>query len=130
VYYGLLMFSQAFPPGARLLPVTAPSGPVKIWATLDADGVTRVVLINKDPAAASDVTVQLPGSASVGSLETLSAPSVSATSGVSLGGQTFGAETTTGTLPGPLFTTPASPTAGTYSIALPAASAAMLTIGG
>ena len=25
-YYGLLMFAQAFPPGARLLPVTAPAG--------------------------------------------------------------------------------------------------------
>ena len=29
----MLMFAQAFPPGARLLPVTAPSGPVKVWAT-------------------------------------------------------------------------------------------------
>ena len=32
-YYGLLMFAQAFPPGARLLPVSAPAGPVKVWAT-------------------------------------------------------------------------------------------------
>ncbi len=32
-YYGLLMFAQAFPPGAHLLSVSAPSGPVKVWAT-------------------------------------------------------------------------------------------------
>src|SRR6202020_500659 len=53
-YYGLLMFAQAFPPGARLLPVSAQSGPVKIWATLGADGVTRVVAINQDPGAEHD----------------------------------------------------------------------------
>ena len=59
-YYGLLMFAQAFPPGARLLPVTAPSGPVKVWATVGADGTTRVVLINQDPSAEHDVQLQLP----------------------------------------------------------------------
>src|SRR6202044_1846291 len=39
-YYGLLMFSQAFPPGAVLLPVAAPAGPVKVWATRAPDGHT------------------------------------------------------------------------------------------
>lgn len=129
-YYGLLMFSQAYPPGARLLPVHAAAGPVKVWATRGADGVTRVVAINQDPAAEHDVTVQLPGGSGPGSLETLNAPSVSATSEVSLGGQTFGAETTTGTLPGPPATTPVLPVTGGYSIPLPPASAAMLTTGG
>jgi len=130
-YYGLLMFSQAFPPGARRLPVSAPDGPVKLWATRGADGVTRVVAINQDPAAEHDVSVQLPGPAGApGSLETLSAPSLDATAGVTLGGQTFGSETATGTLPGPPLTTPVIPAAGAYSIALPAASAALLTVGG
>ena len=46
-YYGMLMFGQAAPPGSQLLPVTVPSGPVKIWATHSPDGRTRVVLINK-----------------------------------------------------------------------------------
>ena len=32
-YYAMLMFAQAFPPGAQLLPVTEPAGPVKVWAT-------------------------------------------------------------------------------------------------
>ncbi len=129
-YYGLLMFSEAFPPGARLLPVRAPSGPVKVWATLGADGVTRVVAINQDPAAEHDVSVALPGSTAPGSLQTLAAPSLNASSGVTLGGQTFGPETSTGTLPGPPSTTPVLPDSGGYTIVLPPASAAMLTVGG
>src|SRR5581483_6100728 len=50
-YYGMLMFSQAFPAGARLVPVRAPAGPVKIWATLGLDGHTWVTLINKGSRA-------------------------------------------------------------------------------
>ncbi len=131
-YYGLLMFSQAFPPGARLLPVTAPSGPVKVWATIGVDGVTRVTLINQDTTAEHDVQVTLPASAApsgTASLESLTATSVSATSGVSLGGQSFGDETTTGALPGPPATSTVVPVAGAYTVSLPPGSAAMLTTG-
>jgi hypothetical protein len=126
-YYGLMMFAQAFPPGAQLLPVTAPSGPVKIWATQAPDGTTRVVLINKDATAAHSVQLQLPGAESGASLEWLQAPSVDSTSGVTLGGQTFGDETTTGTL-GAATTTPVTPAGGVYTVPLPAGSAALLTI--
>jgi hypothetical protein len=127
-YYGLLMFAQAFPPGARLLRVTAPGGPLKVWATVGPDGVERVVLINKDPAAEHDVTLAMPGAPASGSLETLTAPAVNATSGVALGGQTFGAETSTGALPAPPGTTPVSSAAGTFTIPVAPASAAMLTV--
>ena len=54
---------------------------------------------------------------------------MSSTDGVTLGGQTFGDETTTGTLGAPT-TTPVAPLAGTYTVPLPAGSAALLTIGG
>ena len=128
-YYGLLMFAQAFPPGARLLATTAPAGPVKVWATQGGDGAVRVTLINKDPAAEHDVSLSVPGATAAGALETLQAPSVSATDGVTLGGQTFGDETTTGTLP-TQSTTPLVPVGSTYSVPLPAGRAAMLTIGG
>ena len=47
-YYGLQMFAQAFPPGARLLNLSAPSGPVKVWATQGTDGTLRVTVINED----------------------------------------------------------------------------------
>lgn len=128
-YYGLLMFSQAFPPGARLLKVAAPAGPVKIWATTGADHVTRAVLINKDTVASHNVLLTLPGAPPRGSLETLTAPGVSATSGVTLGGQSFGPETSTGTLPRPLVITPVSPVVGAYSVTLAPGSATMLTAG-
>jgi hypothetical protein len=128
-YYGVLLFAQAFPPGARLLQASAPAGPLKVWATLGADGVRRVVLINKDPAAEHDVSLGVAGATSTGSLEALTAPAVNATSGVSLGGRTFGAQTTSGILAPPA-TTSVTPAGSTYTIALPPASAAMLTIGG
>ena len=41
-YYGLYLFAQAFPVGARLVPVRAPSGPTKVWATQADDGSVRV----------------------------------------------------------------------------------------
>lgn len=129
-YYGLLMFSQAFPPGARLLNVSAPSGPVKIWATQGTDGTIRATLINKDPSAEHDVQLQVAGASGPGALEMLSAPGVSATSEVTIGGQSFGDETATGVLPGPPNTTPVAPVGQTYTVALPPGSAALLTVAG
>jgi hypothetical protein len=131
-YYGLLMFAQAFPPGARLLTTTGAGGTgsaVKVWATQAGDGSVRVTLINKDPSAEHDVSLAVSGATAAGFLETLQAPSVSATSGVTLGGQSFGDETTTGSLPEPS-TASIAPVAGTYTVPLPAGSAALLTIGG
>jgi hypothetical protein len=128
-YYGMLMFEQAFPPGARLLPVTpAPGGPLKIWATQAADGHIRVVLINKDTTNPYQVRLQVPGADIAGqaSLEYLRAPSVSSTSGVTLGAQTFGAQTATGTLAKPQ-TKPVLSVAGSYTVDVPAASAVLLT---
>jgi hypothetical protein len=127
-YYGLLMFSQAFPVGARRLKVGSPGGPVKVWATEDRAGTERVTVINKDAANAHTVVVSVPGPARPASQETLQAPSASATSGVTLGGQSFGAETSTGTLPGSPQTSPASPAPGGYTIQVPAASAVLLTV--
>jgi hypothetical protein len=131
-YYGLLMFAQAFPPGARLLQTTGVGGtgsPVKVWATQGGDGSVRVTLINKDPVAEHDVSLSISGATETGSVQTLQAASVSATSGVTLGGQTFGDETSTGVLPTPA-TTPLTPVAGTYTVPLPAGSAALLTLPG
>jgi hypothetical protein len=57
----------------------------------------------------------------------LQAPDVAATSEVTLGGQSFGPQTTSGTLPGEARAASVSPFAGTYEVTLPPASAAMLT---
>jgi hypothetical protein len=129
-YYGLMMFAQAFPPGAQLLPVTAPAGPTKMWATVGPDGTVRVVAINQDATAEHDVQVLIPGATEGGSLETLAAPSLAATTGVSLGGQSFGDETTTGTLPGAPATTPVTPSSGVYTVPLAPGSATLMTIAG
>ncbi len=125
-YYGLAMFAQAFPPGARLLNVAAPSGPTKVWATKAANGTIHVVVINQGSAAQS-IAVTVPGQTATGNISALTAPSISSTSGVSLGGQTFGATTPTGKLAAAT-TTPATPAGSVYTIPAPAASAAMLTI--
>ncbi|MGN6869450.1 MAG: glycosyl hydrolase family 79 C-terminal domain-containing protein [Solirubrobacteraceae bacterium] len=124
-YYGMLMFARAFPAGARLEPVREPPGPVKVWATLAPDGHTRVTLINKD-SHPHRVELQLPPSSAAAQLEWLRAPSASATGGVTLGGQSFGAETSTGTL-GSQQAQPVAQLLGSYSIELPPASAAILT---
>jgi hypothetical protein len=60
-------------------------------------------------------------------IERLSAPGLDATSGVSFGGRTFGPSTTTGTLSGAPATETVTPLLGTYSISLPAGSAALVT---
>lgn len=162
-YYGLEMFAQAFPPGARLETVRGPGGPVSVWATLAPDGTERVTLINEDPLAEHNVAVaigqaqapggsgqaptgsgqapggsgqapassgQAPGGsggAPLGALELLLAPSLRSTTGVTLGGQTFGAQTETGVLPPPQ-TYPVAPTGDVYTVSMPPASAALLTI--
>ncbi len=168
-YYGLLTFRQAAPPGSQLLSVTpqpAANGlpNVKVWATHGPDGKTRVTLVNKDT---EDFGVQLSGSAlpadGTSALVRLSAPGtlrppaqcptayaasgVCATSGVTLGGQTFGApgdgggdHTTTGTLEPAQSSGPCGlllisqacdqPIAGgSTTVTVPAGSAVVLTVG-
>ena len=127
-YYGMLMFAQAAPPGSRLLPVSGvPDGPLKVWATLAPDGTIRVVLINEDSSSAQSVLLNAPGNSSSATVEQLTAPSIGATDGVSLGGQSFGDETDTGALAGPATTTISS-LLGLYTLTVPAASATMLTL--
>jgi hypothetical protein len=73
------------------------------------------------------VSVQLAGAQTDATALALQAPSLSSVSGVTLGGQTFGQSTTTGTLPGALQTTTVSSQGGSYSVELPPASALLLT---
>ena len=126
-YYGMLLFAQAAPAGSHLLDVAGASSSLRAWATHARDGHTRVVLIN-DSRHTRQVAVRLPGGHGEGTLERLLAPSIRATSGVTLGGQTFGAATTTGQLPGPPQTQAVTPHGRSYGISVPPASAALLTL--
>lgn len=128
-YYGLLMFAQAAPPGSRLLHVTSNAGTaVRAWATAGTDGATRITLINDSTSRAQTLAVDLAGASSPASLERLEAPSVHATNGVTLGSQSFADPTSTGTLAGAAVTQTLAPTGGSYEVALPAGSAALLTV--
>jgi hypothetical protein len=128
-YYGLLMFTQAAPPGSRLLAVGNSFDPnVRVRAVLTPADQINVVLINDSLTDAKTIQVSPPGGAvNPAILERLSAPSAEATDGVTLAGQTFGAETTTGTLTGPFDPEHVDPANGRYAVQLPAASAAMLS---
>ena len=125
-YYGLLLFARAAPPGSRLLPIQTSRGArTKAWATSAPDGHIRVLLLNQSKRA-DTVAVNLPGGDRAAALERLRAPSLEATGGVTLAGQRV--QPASGNLVGPHQATSLTPTSGAYVIALPAASAALLTI--
>jgi hypothetical protein len=126
LYYGVLMFSQAAPPGSRLLRIHAGSQrQVRAWATLGPDHRTRVLLINDSLRRSTQALVRAGGRS--GSVQRLRAPSAYATGAVTLGGERFAAHTETGIVPPPRMTLVGA-RSGVYSVALPAASAALLTI--
>ncbi|MDQ6744539.1 MAG: glycosyl hydrolase family 79 C-terminal domain-containing protein [Actinomycetota bacterium] len=126
-FYGALMFTRAFPPGARLLPVAAPAGPVKVWATRGADGHTRVVVINQQPDTPVVVKLQLPGAQAPLTAQELTAPGLGATGGVTLDGQSFGTRTDSGVPQGRPSGAVVAPTAGTYPVQVAPGSAVLLT---
>jgi Glycosyl hydrolase family 79 C-terminal beta domain len=90
LYYGMLFFAQATAHQGRLLPVTLnTSANLKAWATLDpTNGDVNIAIINKDTTASGSVQLTVPGYKR-GLVKRLLAPSFSATSGITIGGQTF-----------------------------------------
>lgn len=128
-YYGMLLFAQAAPAGSRLLRITGqiPTG-VRAWATRSAAGQVRVVLINKSTSRAAVVRLRVPAASGSATVELLRAPSIQSSTGVTIGGQSFGDETTTGQLAGAPQTTSLTPSGGTYTLTVRAASAALLTL--
>jgi len=127
-YYGLDMFAQAAPPNSSLLRLSGSLGDVGAWATRAPDGTIHVVLINDYTAQSRTVALRIAGAGAPASLEWLRAKGLSATTGVTLGGQTFGTATRTGVLAGRSTDTTLTPANGAYVVRLPQASAAMLTL--
>jgi hypothetical protein len=129
-YYGLLAFAQAAPAGSRLLRVAGiPDGPLHVWATRGPNRTERVVLINLATRVGRMVAIRVGSRNDAVTLERLSAPRVGATGSVTLGGQSFGAETSTGILAGrPRAISVSRSAAGAYRVWMPAASAAILTL--
>jgi len=126
-YYGLQMFAQAAPAGSRLLGTTITNAQgITVWATRGRAGHTRVVLINETLDRRTVAVAS--GSHGPATLERLRAPRLSSTFGVTLGGQSFGAETTTGRLAGRSHVADLKPSQGRYEFTLPAESAALITL--
>jgi hypothetical protein len=129
-FYGLMMFAQAAPAGSQLITIPATLPPsVKLWATRATDGTVHVVLINDNFTKPATVNVPLSSPAGPGTLEALRAPHIGATSGVTLGGRSFGTATTTGLLPSSQLQQ-VSASGGHYSVRVPPATAVMLTVPG
>jgi hypothetical protein len=128
LYYGMLMFSQAAPPGSRLLRVAGPAdSDLRTWATIDHDHTVRILLINDGLSAGRNVSVH-GVSGGTGTLERLEAPSASAKVGVSIGGRHFAKDTRSGRLVGGPKIGQIKPSSGGYAVWLPSASAALMTI--
>jgi hypothetical protein len=133
MYYGLLMFTDAAPPGARLLRTAfrAPAT-LRIWSTRARDGRVRVVLINDSRRRLATVAVRPPGGMRRGTDATgvrLRAPHADAKAGVTIGGQSFGATTATGVLSGSARMFTLRPVQGALVMRLPPATATLLVLG-
>jgi hypothetical protein len=127
MYYGLLAFARAAPAGSRFLPTAHRGiGGFRSWATRGRDGTDHLVLIN-DARHPLTLAIAAPGATGDATLERLKAPGLTATGGVSLGGQSYGASTTSGELSGPLQGQRLSQVQQHYVVSLPGDSAALLS---
>jgi hypothetical protein len=125
--YGLALFARALGPGARLLAVHlrgARLWHLKVWAVLVERHELRLLVLEKGPAPVR-MTLALPGSHGPARVERLLAPSVRATRGVTLAGQSLGPD---GRWVGRRVTQQLADDPAGYALALPGYSAALVTV--
>lgn len=88
-YYGLVLFSEAAGQHAQLLNTsTLSTANIKVWVTTNSLGHAHLVIINKEPSVSGNVQITLPGYGK-GTISRLTGSSYLATSGITLGGQTY-----------------------------------------
>jgi hypothetical protein len=127
-WYAMMMFARAAPPGSRIMRLQKdlPAG-LEAWATRTPAGTVHVVLINKDAHGSEPFTLHVPQAAGPADVTRLQGQGLASTRDVRLGGQTFGQATSTGLLTGTPTGEIVSPVGDAYTLALPGASAAMLS---
>jgi len=124
-YYGLAAV-HAIGTGDFLNVTNPDSANVQAYAIKHANGSVTVALDNfQDPASngATSLTLDLPGAYTSGEEEALTASGLSATTGITLGGQTVASD---GTLPAPA-ETPVSVDGDAVTVSVPAGTAELLT---
>jgi Glycosyl hydrolase family 79 C-terminal beta domain len=127
-YYAMIVLAGMMGNGARLLSTTSiPADPVVVtWATLDASGNVHVAVINKSETAAATVAVSIPGYATA-SAGLLTAPSYTASAGITWRGQTFDGSTN-GLIQGATVKYPVQAKSGVFTVNVPITSAVVLTV--
>lgn len=129
LYYGMLLFAKATANRGQLVRSHWRGHTrVRTWATRDAAGTLRVVLLNVHSRVGRKVRVRIPGVSGNAAVERLTARSLKARRGVKLSGRTYGRSSTTGRMRGKLAKVAVGRQRGVYSFRLPAASAALLTV--
>jgi hypothetical protein len=129
LYYGMLMFARAAPAGSRLLLThSASSQALRIWAVRAPNGTVRVTAINDSPTRTLLLAIRASRTNGAATIERLSAPTLESSTGVTIGGQTYGAMTTTGELARRPKATALQPVHHRYVVGLPPASAALLVV--
>jgi hypothetical protein len=129
LYYGLLMFARAAPAGSRPLPTSpVPSSSLRVWATRDSTRTVRAVLINDSSTRQVTAAINVPHAGEVATLERLTAPGLTATSGVRIAGQSFAPETSTARLAGTHTVTGIEAIQNRFVFTVAPASAALLSV--
>jgi hypothetical protein len=130
LFYAMLLFDRAAPAGSRLLPVgpNSPTAAVKTWGTVDAQGIRRIVVINKDPANARAILLKAPLAKPKATVERLLAPTLHSTHYVTLANQGYGDITKNGKLRGKKKVEPLVAQFNGFKLRMPPGSAALVTI--
>jgi hypothetical protein len=127
LYYGMRLFSLATAAGGKLLPTTVTTtSRAHAFATLGSDGAVRVAILSLDAADGGTVTLHVAGVTSA-SLVRMHGPAIDATTGITLGGQTWDSSTDGTPLGSPTIEAPEL-RAGTIAVALPPLDAVVVTL--
>ncbi|MDE3129610.1 MAG: hypothetical protein KGL16_00520, partial [Acidobacteriota bacterium] len=128
-YYGMLAFAQLTPPGSRILSCTTTVPGVLAWAVRTPANTLNIVLTNST-SSPQNVAVTAPAASGPATAELLTShtQSLTATSGVTLGGQTL--SPLSGRLSGTRVRSQILPLHGGYEVTIAPATATILSVQG